>query len=252
MRRSLGVFAVTVFLSLICAAQPSPAPLAFEVAAIKPNNSGSNATSEHSDNDTILMTNASLRMLVQRAYDVHDDSCVAPAWLASTHFDITAKAPGHFDYRLQFRPMLRTLLAERFKLAVHHENKTVSGYALVRMKGDLKFQEVEAGNGDTNSSGRRGHYDAKRVTMQMLADFIRREVGDPVVDQTGLAGIYQLKLDYTPENNQPRPDGTPAPESEGPSIFTAVQEQLGLKLVRQKVTVDILVVDHIEKTPTEN
>jgi len=251
MSRFIAGLSLMILTSCACAQTAAPAPLAFEVAAIKPNTSGERGTSEHSDNGVILMTNVSLKQLVQRAYDVRDFSFVGPDWLVTTHFDITAKPPAGFVYREQMRPMLQALLAERFKLVVHRESKTVAGYALVRGKGDIKFQQVETGNGGTSSNSQRGKFDGTRMTLAGFADYLQRQLNEPVVDKTELKGIFHIQLEYSPTQTQAGPDNPP-PDSDGPSIYTALQEQLGLRLVSQKVPVETVVVDYIEKTPTEN
>jgi uncharacterized protein (TIGR03435 family) len=245
------VLSLLVLSTCLACAQTAPAPLSFEVAAIKPNTSGQSGSGEHSDKGVILITNASLKQLVERAYDVRDFSFSGPDWLSTMHFDITAKPPANFVYREQYRPMLQTLLAERFKLVVHRESKVTTGYALVRGKGDVKFQQVETGDGGTSSNSERGRYDGKRTTMVGFADYLQRQLNEPVVDKTDLPGIFHIQLQYSPTQTPAGPD-SPPPDNDGPSIYTALQEQLGLRLVSQKVQVQIVVVDHIEKTPTEN
>ena len=250
MSRSVAVLSLLVLASCLCA-QAAPAPLAFEVTAIKPNTSGERGTSEHTDNGMIVMTNVSLKQLIQRAYDVRDFSFSGPDWLVSMHFDVTAKPPDGFVYKEQYRPMLQTLLAERFKLTVHRESKVMAAYALVRGKGEIKFQQVETGDGGTSANSQRGRFDGKRMTMAGFADYLQRQLDAPVVDKTELKGIFHIQLEFSPSQRQAGPD-SPPPDNDGPSIYTALQEQLGLKLVSQKVPVEMVVVDHIEKTPTDN
>ena len=251
MSRSVTILSLLVLASCLASSQTAPTPLAFEVAAIKANTSNERGNSEHSDNGVILMTNVSLKQLVERAYDVRDFSFSGPDWLASLRFDITAKPPAGFVYRDQMRPMLQTLLAERFKLAVHRESKVMAAYALVRGKGEIKFQPVEIGNGGTSSNSERGRYDGKRTTLQGFADYLQRQLDAPVVDKTDLKGMFHIQLQFSPSQGQAGPDNPP-PDNDGPSIYTALQEQLGLRLVSQKLAVETVVVDHIERTPTEN
>ena len=141
--------------------------------------------------------------------------------------------------------MLQALLAERFKLEVHREPKVMSAYALVVAKGGPKMTAVEAGKGSSMNTNN-NHLTAKNTTMQRLADYLARQTGRPVVDQTELKGAFDFTLEWTPEESK----STSA--DAGPSLFTALQEQLGLKLQTHKLPVDILVVDHMERTPTEN
>jgi uncharacterized protein (TIGR03435 family) len=214
----------------------------FDIAAIKPNNSGTNNSHGHSDNGGINFENYSLRQLIQQAYDVKDYALSAPAWLADEHFDVVARAPEG-NPSSSFLPMMQSLLKERFGLVVHHEPKLISGYALVAGKKPPVLHEKPAGAGsNTNSGG--GKMNGTNVSMDKLADLLSRFIHEPVQDQTGLAGVMDIKLEWTPDQSD---------TADGPgSIFTALQEQLGLKLQSQKITIDTLVVDHIERVPTEN
>jgi uncharacterized protein (TIGR03435 family) len=140
-------------------------------------------------------------------------------------------------------------LAERFHLAVHRESKEMPAYALVLAKSGPKLQQVEPGgtsmNDNEDNNSRR--ITAERASMAVLAETLARIVEHPVVDQTGLQGVYSLKLQYTPDN--PKSDG---PDAAGPSIYAALQEQLGLKLQTQRLPVEVIVVDYVERVPTEN
>jgi uncharacterized protein (TIGR03435 family) len=178
------------------------------------------------------------------AYDVKDYALSAPDWLDTERFDISAKPPSGTPQN-QFEPMLQTLLADRFKLAVHRESKVMSAYALVAGKNGPKLHAVEAGGGShRNSDG--GKLTAQKVSMPQLADFLARHLDRPVIDKTELAGVFDFELRWAQD------DSHSTDSASGPSIFTAVQEQLGLKLQSQKLPVEILVVDHAERVPTEN
>jgi uncharacterized protein (TIGR03435 family) len=143
-------------------------------------------------------------------------------------------------------------LAGRFKLAVHRESKETSGYALVIAKGGTKLQE---------SGGPRGYFTVRtglisgtRVSLRELTRALEGRLNRPVVDNTGLTAMYDIKLEWTPDQVPRPPDGGderlgPDP---GPSLFTALQDQLGLRLQTHKVPVDLVIVDHVEKVPTEN
>ncbi len=225
------------------------APVAFEVAAIKPNTTGPGHSGEHSSKGAVFMENVSLKQLVERAYDVRDFSFSGPDWLGSVRFDITAKPPGGWSYREQFGPMLQTLLAERFKLVIHRESKVMPAYALVQAKGGIKLKPLEAADGSSSNTNN-GKYTATRVSMQRFADFLSRTLNSPVVDKTEAPGDFKFTLEFSRDDVQPGSDKPP--DNSAPSIFTAVQEQLGLRLVPQKLPVEIVVVDHIEKVPTDN
>jgi bla regulator protein BlaR1 len=236
MRVAVFVF-IGVHSWLIASAQ------SFETAAIKPNSSGTNNSHGHSDNGGINFENYSLRRLIQSAYDVKDYALSAPAWLADEHFDIVARTPEGGPGN-QFPLMMQSLLAERFGLKVHKEPKSISGYALVAGKKPPVLHEKPAGAGsNTNSNG--GKLVGTNVSMDRLADILSRFIREPVQDQTGLTGVMDVTLEWTPDQSDPTANGPG-------SIFTALQEQLGLKLQPEKITIDTLVVDHIDRVPTEN
>jgi uncharacterized protein (TIGR03435 family) len=222
-------------------------PPAFEVASIKPNRSVSGNSSTHTSKGQLNMENHSLKRLIERAYSVRDFSFSGPGWLDTERFDIVAKPPAGTPPE-QFLPMLQTLLKERFKVAVHREKKTVAGYALVQTKRDLKLEAADD-TGTSSTSMGRGRMEAKTISMAKLADMLGRQLDQPVEDMTELTGNYNLKLEWTPDEG-PTEKGAEIPA--GPTLFTALQEQLGLQLRAQKVTIDVLVVDRAEKQPTEN
>jgi uncharacterized protein (TIGR03435 family) len=146
--------------------------------------------------------------------------------------------------------MLRALLEDRFKVAVHRESKEMPGYALVVAKRGFKLKPVEPGGGsDTNSTGGRVRtLTVKRTSMASLADLLARNLDQMVVDRTGLEGVYDFQLRWT--NDDQNSSSTDADAA--PSLFTAIQETLGLRLQPQKVPTEIIVVDHVERVPTEN
>lgn len=192
-----------------------------------------------------------------------DYSLSRPDWLDTTRFDVNAKNPPEFrnikdaaERQEQHRHMLRTLLAERFKLVVHRETRNLSAYALVVAKGGLKIQAV-VGDGNSNLNTNNGNLTAKGITMEHSANWLSGRVDRPVVDQTEIKGIFNFSLEFSPEQ---RPTPAVPGESEhardntdsGPTLFTALQEQVGLRLQAHKLPVSIVVVDHMERTPTEN
>jgi uncharacterized protein (TIGR03435 family) len=140
--------------------------------------------------------------------------------------------------------MLRTLLAERFHLAIHRESKMVSAFALVVAKEGPKL--VEAKPGGTGTSYGRGRIQDTAVSVAEFAGQLARELGRPVADKTGLTAAYNLKLVWTPDD---APSGEAAP---APSIFAALQEQLGLKLQTERAAIAMIVVDHVDRAPAEN
>jgi len=227
-------------------------PTAFEVASIKPNNSGGRGSSSHSrPGGEIILENYSLKRLVERAYDVKDFSISCPDWMDTTRFDIIAKPPAPVA-REEMNVLMQSLLADRFKLVIRRETKTMSAYELVVGKGGLKVKAAEPGysNSNSNSNAGKGTFVATKITMGEFATFLSTRLDRPVVDKTEVKGVFDMKLEWTLDDNSPSATG--ASTSEGPTIFTAIQEQLGLKLVAQKLPVEIVVVDHAEKVPTEN
>jgi uncharacterized protein (TIGR03435 family) len=188
---------------------------------------------------------APLTWLIQSAYkvDLQDYIAAMPGWMESQEYDISAKVEGDQQLTLeQMRPMLQRLLEDRFHLLCHREVRMVSGFELVVAKGGAKLQ---ASKDESKLSAQmlRNRMDATRMGMQQFAGLLARHAGQPVVDKTGLTGVYDIRLSYAPDN-----DST----SSLPDFFTALQEQLGLKLESKKVPVEFLVIDHVDKIPTEN
>jgi uncharacterized protein (TIGR03435 family) len=238
-----------VILAALAAFGQMAAPTAFEVASVKPNTSGSGSSRTSGTTGQLTITNRSLKELIEMAYSIQDFQLSAPDWLGSAKFDIVAKIPAGAGAN-QRPAMMRALLADRFQLAVHRESKEMPAYALVAARGGPKLQQVEPGGTNMNNNGNNNsrQITAERVSMAGLAETLARIVEHPVVDRTGLQGVYKLKLEYAPDNAKPDgPDG-----AAGPSIYAALQEQLGLKLQTQKLPVEIIVVDRVERVPTEN
>jgi len=258
----------------------------FDVAAIKPNKSANNMVRLMFSPNGFDGTNVTLQMLVRVAYDVEDNQISGgPAWLNSDHYDINAKMDSatadalhklsEDQGKLERQRMLQALLADRFKLTVQHETKELSMYALVVAKSGPKLQEAKPDdtypNGVKGPDGvgrpgmmrmGRGEVTGQGLPMTALAKLLTTQLGRTVVDKTGLTGKYDFKLQWTPDESEGAmfkgpgtgPQGTaspPASDTSGPSIFTAIQEQLGLKLESQKGPVEVLVIDRVEK-PSEN
>jgi uncharacterized protein (TIGR03435 family) len=228
----------------------------FEAASIKPHTAlaaaGVNERSGIEETTGLIrIENLSLKVIIEIAYGVKDYQFSGPDWLNAARFDIVAKPPAGYT-KAQLQPLLRNLLAARFKLTVHHESKEVSGYVLLVSKGGHKLQESARPRG--YFTGRPGLLSGNQVPMRELADILAGRVGRPVVDSTGLTARYDIKLEWTPDQAAPSPVGAEdrQPAEPGPSIFTALNDQLGLRLQAQKVPVDVVIVDHVEKTPTEN
>jgi uncharacterized protein (TIGR03435 family) len=249
------------------ASADSSAPPVYEVAAIHPSKAGGFGSHTSSHGGTFNAANVTLKSLIQSAYDLPPIRIEGgPAWLTTARFDIAAKADdalgerlSHLDSKaeaLAKQQMLQALLAERFRLAVHTESRVQPVYELVVAKHGPKLTPTKAEG--TSSNGGYGRLTIKggENTMEVLAEQLSRNVGRIVVDKTGIQGRYELTLTWAPdEMRTPRPDGSVAVSSaynsSAPSIFTALQEQLGLKLVPAKAPVPILVIDHAD-LPSEN
>lgn len=191
----------------------------------------------------LVAQNTSLTILIAIAYNMSDDRIIdKPSWLDGTLYTVRAKPEG--DAALteeQYQSLLQDLLRRRFHLAVHRETRQVSGYELVVAKSGLKLQP--APKSDAMAYILSNGLQCPSVSIKTLASLLARPVGHPVVDKTSLTGTYKLDLKFAPNN---------VPDSDLPDIFTAVQEQLGLKLESKKVPAEFLVIDHVDKTPTEN
>jgi uncharacterized protein (TIGR03435 family) len=244
----MKLFCVPVLFSAALLAQTP----AFEVASIKPNHSGSGGSSIRRTQGQITMENVSLSKWILYAYNIPDDRDYAisgPSWLQSETFDVAAKWTGEPN-RDQQQLMLQNLLADRFKLQLHKQTRQASGYALVVAKGGPKIHAEEPGQNRTN--GRPGHLEATKVPLQKFADLLAKLTGQPVANETNLTGAFTFTLEWSPDETQRYRGDPDAPPTGGPTLFSALQDQLGLKLEGRKTAVEVLVVDHIERTPTEN
>jgi uncharacterized protein (TIGR03435 family) len=279
------------------AAQRGAPSHAFEVASVKPNKSGDGTRGrvDLQPGGRLTATNVTLRQLIQSAYQRHAfdrlEISGGPPWIDSDRFDIVAKAAGDHSVDPDGVPrrtwlMLRTLLAERFKLRVHDESRELPIYALVTARSDGKIgpqlrksdvdcavvfemwnkgqrPTIEPGKGPPCSFGfghagpdhrepRSGHITGNAVPMSSLANFLSPFVNRVVVDRTGLTGNFDLELEAA-EIRPPGPLGPSArPSDTTQSIFTALPEQLGLALDSTRGPVDVLVIDRVEQpTPDQ-
>ncbi|HEY6343329.1 MAG TPA: M56 family metallopeptidase [Bryobacteraceae bacterium] len=219
----------------------------FEVASIKPHQGPVTVYGLGISGTTVGELAATLAYLVKDAYYLKEGQVSGgPDWGRTQRYDIVAKAPGEREPTVEeARQMLQTLLADRFKLTVRREMHETPVYALVSAKGGFKLRPSDKRTGVLGQPSAVGRRIKGSVTMDFLARLLTDRVGRYVVDRTGLAGNYEIALEWTPDNFAP-PDDTPPL-----SIFTAVQEQLGLKLEPAKAPVERLIIEHAEM-PTEN
>lgn len=199
--------------------------------------------------------NITVPMLIQYAYNLTlpDQISRLPGWTLDTRFDIEAKMDEETlaefrelpreQQREQRRLMLQAVLADRLRLKVHHEDKEQPIYELVVAKGGCKFKEAPVGEAQQMMTGS-GRIVLQAMPVVNVADNLSGEIGRIVIDKTRLAGNYDLTLKWTPDEGRTADD-------QGLSVYTALEEQLGLKLVPTKGPVDTISVDHIER-PTEN
>ena len=233
---------------------------AFEVASVKPNNSDDHRVMfKMTPGGRVEINNASAKMLIVMSYNLKPNQLSGgPSWLESAKYDITATAPEGPDDPERTNLMMQTLLADRFKLAIHRETKDMPIYELVTGKNGPKLKASAEAAGTHMGQFRIGHgqMDLTSVSIADFADNLSRIVGRNVYDKTGLTGTYDIKLEWTPDENEnpmlkPHTDGNEggtAPVAEaGPSLSDALQEKLGLKLQAAKGPVEIVVIDHIEK-----
>jgi uncharacterized protein (TIGR03435 family) len=228
-------------------------PPGFEALSIRPHKSGDLMSRDLFINSKFTGTNITLQTLIQDAYGIQNDQISGgPNWLNSETFDIEAKTD---QSKGKWPALLQALLADRFKLAFHHETKELAVYALFIAKNGPKLQEARPGdtypNGIKRLDGLPGgagtlHMDRDRITAQgvpiaTLAGWLSQQLGHAVLDKTGLTGKYDFTLQW-PE------DGSKSFET---LVSTPIQEQLGLRLEPQTAPREILIVDRIEK-PSEN
>jgi uncharacterized protein (TIGR03435 family) len=235
----------------IRAQEPSDLKPQFEVASIKKSVEGPSRArwvGVKISGPRVTISRMSAEGLIMFAYQVKPYQIeTAGKWPKQEIYDVLAKADGEGEVSQEnVRLMLQSLLVDRFQLRFHREPREIAIYTLVTGKNGPKFKEG-APDGDDGlsmtSRNRVTQIDVKRGSMDQLADHLTANGDRPVLDKTGLAGQYDYKLTWTIDRGQP------PSETDGPSIFAALQEQLGLKLEPQKRSVMTVVIDRLEKPP---
>lgn len=246
----------------------------FAVISVKESGADSNVFRVADSPEGVTVRNAALLMIIRGAYGMFtslDEKFIGvPDWAKTTKYDIDAKVdPSDLDRlhsltRAERDAMLQGLLADRFQLRVHSEMREQAIYALTFAKGGSKLRRAKPGdsydkglkdpdNGVTGAGvviRTPRSIAAQAITVSNLVVMLTQIVGRTVEDRTGLAGNYDLTLNWTPDALTSSDSAAPGNDN-GPSIFTALQEQLGLKLESTKGPVPVLVIDHVER-PTEN
>jgi uncharacterized protein (TIGR03435 family) len=234
----------------------------FEVSTIKPARPDGRFSLLVNRSGMLNTTSTSLNDLIQFAYDVHPKQITGgPAWLESEKYDLTAKPDTEGIPNVnQLKVMLQKLLADRFQLAFHREKKELSVYAITALKTGTKISKNESGNALPGFGGPPWNFNVRNATMAEWANVLQARILErPVVDQTGLGSTrYDFIVKWTPDQTQAAqlgplpPNITPPAEADAPpDLFTAFQQQLGLKLESTKAPVDVLVIDRVNK-PSEN
>jgi uncharacterized protein (TIGR03435 family) len=257
--------AVGVFQAAPVRAQQPAGTLEFDAVSVKPSdpNSRNGAVVSFTPGAGLHVINATLKDLIETAYDARELQILGgPSWAGVAKYDVTGtpnphpdgaagakpSQPNNNDVRLKVQAMLK----DRFQLQLHRETRIVAIYSLVVAKGGIKpdgLRATDSPHRGVNAS--RGSILGEAATMMDLTAKLPRLLDRPVVNNTGLEGKYDFKLEWTPDPGPSAPDGQPVETSLGPSIFSALQQQLGLRLEATKGSVDVLVIDHVDK-PSEN
>jgi uncharacterized protein (TIGR03435 family) len=195
------------------------------------------------------MRNVRLSTCIRWAYRLNVYEISGPDWIESTRFDIVAKSESH-PAEAELRLMLQTLLDQRFKLVAHRTPKAVSGYELMIGKDQQPRLQAAEGGGEGAMTGAALVFEGHSMPLSRLTDIVSSALKVPVRDGTGLAGFYDFKLDLRPYIT-PLPPGAP-PRDPADLIMPALRDELGLKLESRRITLDVLIVDQVEKTPTAN
>ena len=252
-------YLVLALIAPCLAAAQTKTAVDFDVAAIRPNKSGSTNSSIDHNHGQWRATNVTVKSLLLNAFEILPEQIVgAPGWVDSETFDIDANAEYDASASLAkeaqaTRQRLQSLLADRFGLEFHRETKQLQTYALiVGKKGPKLTPASNPEHSSTHTSN--GHMDAKGISMEHLARSLAGWLGRPVVNETGLEAKFDLTLDFEPERAvKLNTSNTPIAgvDSSKPTLMTAVQDQLGLKLESRRSPVEMLVVDRISR-PSEN
>ncbi|HEX4030583.1 MAG TPA: TIGR03435 family protein [Terracidiphilus sp.] len=225
----------------------------FEVATVKPSNSSDTVAIRRLPGGSWVATNTSLRQLISWAYNVTDERLAgAPGWLNSARFDVVAHASIEDPTLDQLHLMVQSLLADRFHLQVHWEQRQLPFYRMEVVSGGPKVRALDKGtevSQDPFNMTILGRLSGKHVTAPMLAKILTNQLGRYVKDDTGFDSVFNFTLVWRPEGVSP--EDMP-PDDDRPSIFTAIREQLGFNLIPDKGPVEVIAIDHVDQRPTAN
>lgn len=254
LNRTRGLAALILAAATLAAGQTKE----FEVASVKPHNGEDDGRVgiQITPGGRWRATNVPLQLLLQIAYELKPGQMTgAPGWINNERYDIDAKLDetlGPNPKPGEMQPYLQSLLEKRFQLKFHRETKEMQVYALVVAKGGPKMKLADPAERGPSIRMGMGQLTMAKVDMDQFVRELSRQVGRPVLNQTELTGQYTMELTFAPEGGGGHGDGPPgergpAPGGEGPTVFTAVQEQLGLRLDSKKAPVQMFVVDRIER-----
>jgi len=261
-RQMMRLITAACLSGLLLAGMGAHAQATFDVASVKANTSGASQITVNWDG-AVTIINVPLRAIVQYAYGINTPSRISgyPAWTDVERFDILAKPPAGMTGVEEMRAMLRTLLADRFRLLARLETRQMQGYALVRSRADGRLgpnltpskTACVGPRGEANplamqcaTPGTAGATRFVGVPMAQLAAMLSLIVGRPVTDRTQITGPYDFELKFSADAG-----AGGAADTTAPSIFTALPEQLGLKLDTHREEVEVLVIERIER-PSQN
>ncbi len=241
---------------LLCTA--ALAQNAFDVASVKPSPPPPgdllNINLGTLSHGTLTLNNTTLSECIRYAYGlVSEDQIAGPDWIRDRQirFDITAKAPPD-TAQDQVRIMMQNLLAERFRLSLHQEPKRIPHYDLTVARNGPKLQVA---TGEAPMARRYygvGRLSYTHIPMEQFGVLLSRQLREPVFDRTGLTGAFDVELNWLPDDTRGAPPPPPSDTAPRPDIFTAIQQQLGLKLEASREPIEVLIVDYAEKTPVSN
>jgi uncharacterized protein (TIGR03435 family) len=252
----IKLVALCVLLS-ICTAGSASVQRTFNASSIRANQTKKDAQELKTSPVTLTIHNLPLNMIIGAAYGIADYQLSGPSWLKDERFDIIAKTDAPVADDDEMMVLLQRLLADRFRLTLHRETKQLPAYQLVVAKNGPKLEPTDNGSDlpfNKANKDKGSRIAAEHLTMPQFAEILSRRLRHPVQDATGLTGAYRVSLDWAgddPKDKTGKP-GKETPTGVLPSIFTALQEQMGLRLESRKAQVAALVIDHVAKTPTPN
>jgi uncharacterized protein (TIGR03435 family) len=218
----------------------------FDVISIKPTQptgEGAIPIGRSGNPGSITLQGVTAKEVIARAYSLRGYQISGPAWIDQERYDILARV-GRPASDAEQRSMLQSMLADRFQVTAHNETRVLPAYELALAKNGPRLHASTADEIGSRVFPNAPGVHAKQITMQRLAELLSMKLDRPVADNTGVPGVFDIELTWTPDTAPPDADL-------GPSVFTAIQEQLGLKLQARKLPIEVLVIDHISK-PTAN